>query len=122
MNNPFLDNDNSTKELKGLVISEQAIKRLETIFSQNTDKSVFRITIKGGGCSGFQYTFDMDTQTSDNDFIIEKQLFTVACDKNSLELIDGGEVDFIDSLTGQYFTINNPNATANCGCGTSFSI
>lgn len=122
MTNPFLTPPKTQTQTQGLTISDSAVKRLNTLFSQDPEKSVFRITIIGGGCSGFQYTFDMDTQTHDTDFTIPLERFCVACDRDSLSYIDGGHIHFIDSLAGQYFTIENPNATANCGCGTSFSI
>lgn len=122
MNNPFLNISNPKTTLRGLSISDNAIERLTFLFAQESENTVFRIQVIGGGCSGFQYTFDMDTNTTDKDFTIACDTFTVACDKDSLTYIDGGVIDFINSLSGQYFTINNPNATANCGCGTSFSV
>ncbi len=122
MKNPFLDTIQSKQSSQGLTISESAVKRLQVLFAKETENCIFRIRVVGGGCSGFQYTFDMDTSTDNNDFILVKDGFTVACDLDSLSYIDGGVVDFVNSLAGQYFTINNPNATANCGCGTSFSV
>ena len=122
MSNPFLDTSDTSGDPQGLTISDDALKRLAFLFAKESQNTVFRIQVVGGGCSGFQYTFDMDTHINKNDFIIPCDTFTVACDKQSLTYIDGGVIDFINALSGQYFTINNPNATANCGCGTSFSV
>ncbi len=128
MSNPFLNTAETTKTtetkvpLQGLTVSDSAVARLRVLFAKESENTVFRIRVIGGGCSGFQYTFDMDTTTGDNDFTIAKDAFTVACDRDSLAYIDGGVIDFVDSLAGRYFTIHNPNATANCGCGTSFSV
>ena len=122
MNNPFLTNDHNNADSDlNLTITENAIKRLQVIFESENDK-VFRVKISGGGCSGFQYDFDMDSKFDDNDFTIPAGDITVAVDKQCMELINNGEIDFINSLTGQYFVINNPNATDSCGCGSSFSV
>ena len=122
MTNPFIQNSNTSAEQKGLSISDSAYKRLSFLLDKEAQGTVFRVKVSGGGCSGFQYGFDFDTKQNDDDFVLEQGSVTLVCDKESLSYIDGGEVDFIDSLTGQYFTISNPQATANCGCGTSFSI
>ncbi|MEL6791293.1 MAG: iron-sulfur cluster assembly accessory protein, partial [Pseudomonadota bacterium] len=73
-------------------------------------------------CSGFQYTFDIVKDRQGDDLAIEKNGITVLIDQMSLEFMDGAEVDFADEIIGAAFRINNPNATANCGCGTSFSV
>ena len=123
MNNPFIETDNSNNNIEyKLTITNNAINRLKKIFAKEKSK-VFRIIVSGGGCSGFQYKFDIDKKfNKEKDFTIKIDEITVAIDKKSLEFINNGEVDFINSLTGQYFTINNPNAKSSCGCGTSFSI
>ncbi len=123
MNNPFIETDNSNNNIEyNLTITNNAINHLEKIFADEENK-VFRIIVSGGGCSGFQYKFDIDKEfDKKKDFTIKTNGITVAIDKKSLEFINNGEVDFINSLTGQYFTINNPNAKSSCGCGTSFSI
>jgi len=123
MNNPFIETDNSNNNIEyNLTITNNAINHLEKIFA-NEENKVFRIIVSGGGCSGFQYKFDIDKEfDKKKDFTIKTNGITVAIDKKSLEFINNGEVDFINSLTGQYFTINNPNAKSSCGCGTSFSI
>ncbi|MFL2660223.1 MAG: HesB/IscA family protein [Alphaproteobacteria bacterium] len=123
MNNPFIEEDNSNNNIEyKLTITNDAINRLKKIFAEEKNK-VFRIIVSGGGCSGFQYKFDIDKKfDKEKDFTIKIDEITVAIDKKSLEFINNGEVDFINSLTGQYFTINNPNAKSSCGCGTSFSV
>ena len=122
MTNPFLQKTDKNTSLKGLTITLNATKRLTELLVSESEETVFRIKVNGGGCSGFQYTFGFDANTSTDDFILTQDNVTIACDNESLIYIDGGQVDFIDSLMGRYFTIQNPNATANCGCGTSFSI
>ena len=123
MNNPFIETDDSNNNIEyNLTITNNAINHLEKIFADEENK-VFRIIVFGGGCSGYQYKFDIDKKFDEKkDFTIKTNGITVAIDKKSLEFINNGEVDFINSLTGQYFTINNPNAKSSCGCGTSFSI
>ena len=78
--------------------------------------------MSGGGCSGFQYGFDLDQTRAPDDLVIERDGATVLIDAVSLPYMGGSEIDFVDDLIGQAFKINNPNATASCGCGTSFSI
>ena len=77
-----------------------------------------RITVQGGGCSGFKYSFGFDAQSNNDDVVFEK----VVIDKSSLEIISGSEVDFKKEMIGESFVINNPKATASCGCGLSFSV
>ena len=81
-----------------------------------------RVQVTGGGCSGFQYTFDFDEEVAADDVVIERDGVAVLVDSMSLEYMAGSEIDFVDDLIGAAFRINNPNATASCGCGTSFSI
>ena len=83
---------------------------------------MLRVAVEGGGCSGFQYSFDIVTQRGDDDLVLEKGNAIVLVDKVSQEYMPGAEIDFSDELIGAAFKINNPLATASCGCGTSFSI
>jgi iron-sulfur cluster assembly accessory protein len=78
--------------------------------------------VSGGGCSGFQYGFDLDRNRAGDDIVIERDGAVVLIDPVSLPYMGGSEIDFVDSLIGQSFQIHNPNATASCGCGTSFSV
>lgn len=82
----------------------------------------FRVSVDGGGCSGFQYKFDFDQSTSDEDLTFEAHGITVLVDDMSLGFLEGAELDYVEELLGSYFKVENPNATASCGCGTSFSV
>ena len=83
---------------------------------------MLRVSVSGGGCSGFQYGFDLVSEQTDDDLALEKDGVTVLVDSISLMYLSGSEIDFVDDLMGASFQIRNPNATASCGCGTSFSI
>src|SRR5271165_1023911 len=102
-------------------ISATAARRLNAIL-KGEDGAALRITVKGGGCSGFQYTYDVDRARADDDFVAVRDGATVVIDPVSLEMMKGSEIDFVDDLMGQSFRIKNPNATAACGCGVSFSV
>ncbi|MCF3642435.1 iron-sulfur cluster insertion protein ErpA [Rhizobium sp. TRM95111] len=105
-----------------VTISEAAAKRIASILSADPAKSALRVSVEGGGCSGFSYKFDLVEDRQDDDLVVEKGDARVLIDQLSLVYMDGSEIDFIDNLLGQSFQIRNPNAVANCGCGTSFSI
>ena len=83
---------------------------------------MLRITVTGGGCQGFQYNLDMENNSKEKDIIIKKNSAIVIVDKNSLNLIKGSVIDFVDDLIGSRFKINNPKAVSSCGCGTSFAL
>ena len=83
---------------------------------------MLRISVNGGGCSGFQYGFDIDRARQDDDLLVEQAGASVLIDETSLQFLKGSVVDFVDDLIGQSFRIDNPQATASCGCGTSFSL
>lgn len=83
---------------------------------------MLRVSVLAGGCTGFQYSFDLVSEQEDADFVIEKGGATVLIDEVSLPLMAGSEIDFVDDLIGAAFKIRNPNATETCGCGTSFTI
>lgn len=103
-------------------VTERAAKRIARILESEPPGSMLRVSVKGGGCSGFQYTFDIDAARTDDDLAIERDGVTVLVDSVSVPFLSGSEIDFIDDLMGQSFRVQNPNATASCGCGTSFSI
>ena len=109
-------------------ISEAAASRIATIISDDgRPKAFFRLAVLGGGCSGFQYKFSLDTETASDDVLIHYALpdgreVLAAIDPMSLEFVKGGRLDFIDELGGRYFQVHNPQASASCGCGTSFAI
>lgn len=103
-------------------VSERAAQRIATILQGEPAGSMLRVAVKGGGCSGFQYTFDIDTKPASDDLSVSRNGVTVLIDSVSLPYLKGSEIDFVDDLMGQSFQVRNPNATASCGCGTSFSI
>ncbi len=105
-----------------LSLSERAAKRIAEILRTEGDGAMLRISVEGGGCSGFQYKFDVDRAKADDDLVIERDHAVVLVDSASVPFLAGSEVDFVDDLIGASFRVNNPNATASCGCGTSFSI
>jgi iron-sulfur cluster assembly accessory protein len=84
--------------------------------------SMLRISVNGGGCSGFQYAFEVDRSRQDDDILVERDGARVVVDQISLQHMDGSTIDFVDDLIGQSFKVENPHATASCGCGTSFSM
>jgi iron-sulfur cluster insertion protein len=102
-------------------ISASAAKRLNAIL-KGEEGAALRISIKGGGCSGFSYAFDVDKTRADDDFVATRDGATVIIDSISLEMMKGAELDFVDDLMGQSFRVKNPNAVASCGCGVSFSV
>ena len=105
-----------------VTLSERAAKRIARILSAEPGGTALRVSVSGGGCSGFQYGFDLDATRTSEDLVVERDGAVVLVDAVSLPFMGGAEIDFVDSLIGQSFQIHNPNATASCGCGTSFSI
>lgn len=105
-------------------LSAAAAKRIAVILRANQGKNALRISVEGGGCSGFSYKYELVEQETPNsdDFVIEQSGARVWIDAVSLPFMDKAEIDFTDSLMGQAFTIHNPNAIASCGCGTSFAV
>src|SRR5271165_1249979 len=102
-------------------ISATAARRLNAIL-KGEDGAALRISVKGGGCSGFQYAFDIERARAEDDFVAVRDGATVLVDPVSLELMMGAELDFVDDLMGQSFQVRNPNAVASCGCGVSFAV
>lgn len=105
-----------------ITISPRAAKRIVELVKADTGARLFRVSVEGGGCSGFQYRFELANETAPDDILIERDGATVAIDPVSADFVKGSEIDFVDELIGAQFKIKNPNATASCGCGTSFSI
>ena len=103
-------------------LTEAAADRITSMLTAEPDGSFFRVAVLGGGCSGFQYQFSIDTNREDEDRIFTSHNVDVVIDDMSLELVDHAELDYVQDLMGSYFAVNNPNATASCGCGTSFSV
>lgn len=103
-------------------LTESAAKRIFEIAAGDPATPLLRVSVEGGGCSGFQYKFDLVAAPDADDLVLEKGGATVLIDPISLGYMDGAEIDFVDDLMGAAFKIKNPVATASCGCGTSFTI
>ncbi|WP_133769969.1 iron-sulfur cluster insertion protein ErpA [Enterovirga rhinocerotis] len=105
-----------------IIITDRAARRIGEILADEPQGAKLRISVNGGGCSGFQYGFDIDSGRAEDDLLIENGSASVLIDEISLQYLKGSIVDFVDDLIGQSFKIENPQATASCGCGTSFSL
>lgn len=109
-------------ELNPVTVSDRAARKIGEILKAEPAGTMLRVTVEGGGCSGFQYKFDMDRETTSDDLVISRDGATVLIDSLSVNYMAGSEIDFVDDLIGASFKIKNPNATASCGCGTSFAL
>ena len=105
-----------------VVVTERAARKIGEILGREAAGTMLRVSVEGGGCSGFQYKFDTEKSRADDDMVIEKGSATVLIDPVSLNYMAGSEIDFVDDLIGSSFKVNNPKATASCGCGTSFAL
>ncbi len=111
------------KSPQKLQVSDRAAARLATLIAAESNSDLmFRISVSGGGCSGFQYGFSFDGEATADDLIFERNGVKVVVDETSLELLAGAEIDYVDELIGSSFQIRNPNATSSCGCGNSFAV
>ncbi|WP_455477628.1 HesB/IscA family protein [Bartonella sp. B41] len=106
----------------GINISDFAAKRIAQILLSEPDKIGLRISVEGGGCSGFSYKYNLVSKSSEDDFVFKKDGAVVLIDPISLPFMEGAEIDFVDNIIEQSFQIRNPNAVSSCGCGISFSI
>jgi iron-sulfur cluster insertion protein len=107
-------------------LTENAVNRIAHLMTTE-DGDVFRIAVNGGGCSGFQYDFSIDDAITEEDHVMTKKAndgaeVKVAVDAMSLGFLEGSQLDYVQELIGSYFQVSNPNATASCGCGTSFAV
>jgi iron-sulfur cluster assembly accessory protein len=105
-----------------IIVTERAARRISEIAAAEVDTKLLRVSVEGGGCSGFQYKFDLVSRPDADDVVIECAGAKVVIDPVSLAYMAGSEIDFVEELIGASFKIRNPKATAACGCGTSFSI
>ena len=103
-------------------VSPRAAERVAEIVAAQPRPAALRVAVLAGGCSGFQYKFELDETRQPDDLVIEHGAARVFVDPASMDLLEGSELDYTDALMGAHFTVKNPNATAACGCGTSFSI
>lgn len=105
-----------------VTLSASAAKQINAIMAKQGAVRFMRVAVEGGGCSGFQYKFDFADSPEADDIVLERDGAKVVIDEMSLEFLEGSEIDYAHELIGSAFKIHNPNATAGCGCGTSFSV
>jgi iron-sulfur cluster insertion protein len=106
-----------------LEFSDSAVRKLKSLQAEEGNPELMlRVSVYGGGCSGFQYTFSLDEEVKPTDKTVQKDGATLIIDQKSYQYLAGSEVDFQEGLEGAMFVVNNPNATSTCGCGASFSI
>ena len=104
-------------------LSASAARRIAAVaHAAGKAEARLRVSVSGGGCSGFQYLFALDEKREDGDVVVERDGVAVVVDGMSLMYVLGSELDFVEDLTGSYFKVKNPNASSSCGCGTSFAI
>ena len=105
-----------------VTVTERAAHRINEIVANESANKLLRVSVEGGGCSGFQYKFDLVAASEADDLVIERNAARVLVDPVSLGFLAGSEIDFVDDLIGAAFKIRNPNAKSSCGCGVSFSV
>jgi iron-sulfur cluster insertion protein len=106
-----------------IAITPSAAQRVQTLIKmEGKPNLMLRISVSGGGCSGFQYGITLDDTVNDDDVVTEQHGTKVVVDQTSLELLGGTQVDYVEDLMGASFQFKNPNATSTCGCGSSFSV
>jgi len=104
-------------------VSDRATAKAREIFASHSEAgAMLRVYVEGGGCSGFQYGFDLEQATEDDDYIIERDGVRIVVDPLSYQYIMGSEIDYQENLQGSQFVVRNPNASTTCGCGLSFSL
>ena len=103
-------------------VTDAAAKRVAKIVAGEPGKIALRVSVEGGGCSGFQYNFSFEEGRNDDDLVIERDGASVLVDSTSLELLKGSELDYVEEMVGSAFQVKNPNASSSCGCGNSFSL
>jgi iron-sulfur cluster insertion protein len=104
------------------VSNSAALQVARLLCNEDNPDQALRVSVSGGGCSGFQYGFAFDSDAQEDDLVIEKEGVTIVIDSVSAGYLAGSEIDFIDDLVGASFQVKNPNAVSSCGCGTSFSL
>ena len=105
-----------------ITVSERAARRIGDILKGEPSGTMLRVSVEGGGCSGFQYKFDMDRTKAADDLVISRDGAVILIDPVSVNYMAGSEIDFVDDLIGASFKVKNPQAKASCGCGTSFAL
>jgi iron-sulfur cluster assembly accessory protein len=107
--------------MEQVAVTDRAARRIAEITAAE-GRGGLRVAVLAGGCNGFQYRFELDDATQDDDVVIERGGARVLIDPVSLDLLAGAELDYAEELMGSYFAVRNPNAKSACGCGTSFSV
>jgi iron-sulfur cluster assembly accessory protein len=107
---------------ESVTVSDRAATRIGEILKAEPEGTMLRVSVEGGGCSGFQYKFDMDRAKAADDLVIARSGAVVLIDPVSVNYMAGSEIDFVEDLIGASFKVKNPQATASCGCGTSFAL
>ncbi len=105
-----------------MTLSPSAAARVATIAAKQGKPAILRLSVEGGGCSGFQYRFGLADAAEADDLVVERDGVTLVVDPVSLDLVGGSVVDYVESLGGAAFKVENPNASAGCGCGSSFAV
>ena len=105
-----------------VTVSDKAARRIGEILNAEPAGSMLRVSVEGGGCSGFSYKFDIERAQASDDLVIDRDGAVVLIDPVSVNYMAGSEIDFVEDLIGASFKVKNPNATASCGCGTSFAL
>jgi iron-sulfur cluster assembly protein len=103
-----------------VTLTERAAEHVLALMSEDPEALALRVAVQGGGCSGMQYALGFDGEPQPGDEVVDQHGVKIVVDRFSLPYLSGAEVDFVDGLMGQGFTVNNPNAVASCGCGSSF--
>ena len=108
---------------QAVTLTDSAVSKIRelTVSNENAEEQALRVAVRGGGCSGFQYSLALD-KAKDDDHVFEHEGIAVVVDKVSMQFVFGSEVDYVDGLQGAGFTVNNPNVVAACGCGSSFQV
>ena len=123
MESKKVPDDSITSTSGSIGISDGAAKQIADLIEREDKVGMrLRVAVSGGGCSGFQYGFSLDSITNADDHLFTKNNIEVIVDEVSLEYLSGSELDYVQDLIGSYFSIKNPNASSTCGCGTSFAI
>jgi len=117
-----MEHDRAQPMSTDITVTERAARRIGEILRAEPAGAMLRLSVMGGGCSGFQYKFDIDRDRANDDIAVNRDGVTVLVDPVSLQYLAGSEIDFVDDLIGASFKVNNPKAKASCGCGTSFSL
>jgi iron-sulfur cluster assembly accessory protein len=108
--------------MPNVTVTARAASKIAAILKAEPTGAMLRVSVEGGGCSGFQYKFGVEREKADDDIVIARDDATVLIDPVSVGFLEGSEIDYVDDLIGAAFKINNPNAKSSCGCGTSFSL